>query len=79
MAIAGSDPNQEIALQNVGIDHHNVSSQEDSDVADERSRVEMGRVSIEEEAIVLRGLCKSYGKVPAVDHLSLAIAQGKTS
>ena len=61
----------------LSVDPQQVTSFEDSDVADERSRVEMGRVSIEEEAIVLRGLCKSYGKVPAVDHLSLAIAQGK--
>ena len=51
---------------------------EDSDVRAESTRVQQSPITAlaESEAVVLRGLCKTYGRLVAVDTLNLAIGQG---
>ena len=52
---------------------------EDNDVTTERMRLQQNDVTtlIDSEVVVLRELCKMYGRLVAVDTLNLAIGQGQ--
>ena len=54
---------------------------EDSDVTAEHMRVQQNDVTalMDSEAVVMRGLCKTYGRLVAVDTLNLAVGQGQYS